>query len=43
MNGKRTYNLTEKLALHMGANNASPRNITTHFNYNGLNEIRNST
>jgi len=43
MNGKRTYNLTEKLALHMGANNASPRNITTHFNYNGMNEIRNST
>ena len=45
MIGKRTLSLSEKLAVHMVGNNNSstPKNINTHFKYNGINEIKNST
>ena len=43
MNGKRTLTLSEKLALHMNDPNPNAKNISTHFNYNGLNNIKNTT
>ena len=42
MNGARTISLSEKLAYHMNSNSKSPE-ISTHFNYNSLNNIKNST
>ena len=43
MNGKRTLTLSEKLALHMNDPNPNAKNVSTHFNYNGLNNIKNPT
>ena len=43
MNGKRTLTLSEKLALHMNDPNPNTKNVSTHFNYNGLNNIKNVT
>ena len=42
MSGK-TLSLSEKLAFHMSMNNTSPKNVPTHFNYNTLHDIKNST
>ena len=42
MNGARTISLSEKLAYHINSNSKSPE-ISTHFNYNSLNNIKNST
>ena len=42
MNGKRILTLSEKLALHMNDPNPNAKNISTHFNYNGLNNIKNA-
>ena len=43
MNGSRTISLSEKLAHHINSTNTSPKNISTHFNYNNnLNDIKNS-
>ena len=42
INGARTISLSEKLAYHMNSNSKSPE-ISTHFNYNSLNNIKNST
>ena len=44
MNGSRTIPLSEKLAHHINSTTASPKNISTHFNYGaGLNDIKNTT
>ena len=42
MNGARTISLSEKLAYHINTNSKSPE-ITTHFNYNSLNNNKNKT
>ena len=41
MNGKRGLTLSEKLALHMNSN--SNQKSHTHFNYNTINDVKNST
>ena len=40
MNGPRTLSLSEKLAYQINTN--SPKNISTHFNYSNINDIKNS-
>ena len=42
MNGKRILTLSEKLALHMNDPNPNAKNISTHLNYKGLNNIKNA-
>ena len=41
MNGNRTLTLSEKLAMHINTN--SPKNVSTHFNYNTINDSKNNT
>ena len=41
MNGSRNLTLSEKLAFHMNSN--SPKNSNIHFNYNTINDVKNST
>ena len=41
MNGSKTLTLSEKLAFRLNNIN-SPKNVQTHFNYNNINEIKNT-
>ena len=43
MSEARTLSLSEKLAYHINSINVSPKNTSTHFNINSMNEIKNTT